>query len=165
MGVHLLTCILFSQGLVHMVYETRRADLKCRCQGTEVLPPLAPSCCICQGEKWLAQGSLTHTRLITFIGPTELSQAVVDAGAIPLLVLCIQEPEIALRRIAASALSDVSKHSPELAQTVVDAGAIAHLAQMILNPDAKLKVLFKLCFFPEELQPVFLLWLDIEKAY
>lgn len=67
----------------------------------------------------------------------------VDAGAVPLLVLCIQEPEIALKRIAASALSDISKHSPELAQTVVDAGAIAHLAQMILNPDSKLKVLKK----------------------
>eukprot|EP00069_Balaena_mysticetus_P019091 bmy_11950T0 len=91
------------------------------------------------GEKWLVQGSVTHTHLITFLGPTELSQAVVDAGAIPLLVLCIQEPEIALKRIAASALSDIAKHSPELAQTVVDAGAIAHLAQMILNPDAKLK--------------------------
>ncbi|PKK31910.1 hypothetical protein A306_00000034 [Columba livia] len=70
---------------------------------------------------------------------SELSQAVVDAGAVPLVVLCIQEPEIALKRIAASTLSDISKHSPELAQTVVDAGAIAHLAQMILNPDAKLK--------------------------
>ena len=52
----------------------------------------------------------------------------------------LQEPELSLKRIAASALSDISKHSPELAQTVVDAGAIAHLAQMILNPDAKLKV-------------------------
>lgn len=101
-------------------------------------------CCICQGEKWLAQGSVTHTHLITFLGPTELSQAVVDAGAVPLVVLCIQEPEIALKRIAASTLSDISKHSPELAQTVVDAGAIAHLAQMILNPDAKLKVHLKI---------------------
>jgi 3-methyladenine DNA glycosylase AlkD len=63
----------------------------------------------------------------------------VDAGAVPLLVLCIQEPEVSLKCIAASALSDICKHSPELAQTVVDAGAIAHLAQMILNPDAKLK--------------------------
>ena len=63
-----------------------------------------------------------------------------EAGALPLLVLCLQEPEVALKRIAASALSDVTKHSPELAQTVVDTGAIAHLAQMILNPDAKLKV-------------------------
>lgn len=75
-----------------------------------------------------------------FLLQSELSQAVVDAGAVPLLVLCIQEPEIALKRIAASALSDISKHSPELAQTVVDTGAIAHLAQMILNPDTKLKV-------------------------
>ena len=73
----------------------------------------------------------------------------VDAGAVPLLVLGIQEPELCLKRIAASALSDICKHSPELAQTVVDAGAIAHLAQMILNPDQKLKVKFLgrcLCF-------------------
>jgi hypothetical protein len=70
----------------------------------------------------------------------ELAQSVVDAGAVPLLVLCIQEPELALKRISASSISDIAKHSPELAQTVVDAGAIAHLAQMILNPDAKLKV-------------------------
>ena len=75
-----------------------------------------------------------------FVILPELAQAVVDAGAVPLLVLCIQEPELSLKRIAASALSDICKHSPELAQTVVDAGAIAHLAQMILNPDAKLKV-------------------------
>lgn len=99
--------------------------------------------CICLCENWLASVAHmhSHTHSLTFLGPTELSQAVVDAGAIPLLVLCIQEPEIALKRIAASALSDISKHSPELAQTVVDAGAIAHLAQMILNPDAKLKVM------------------------
>lgn len=37
-----------------------------------------------------------------------------DAGAVPLLVLCIQEPEIALKRIAASAMSDIAKHSPEV---------------------------------------------------
>lgn len=74
------------------------------------------------------------------VPPAALSQLVVDAGAAPLLVLCLMEPEIALKRIAASTLSDICKHSPELAQTVVDTGAIAHLAQMILNPDAKLKV-------------------------
>ena len=45
---------------------------------------------------------------------SELSQAVVDAGAVPLLVLCIQEPELSLKRIAASALSDICKHSPEV---------------------------------------------------
>ena len=37
----------------------------------------------------------------------ELSQAVVDAGAVPLLVLCIQEPELPLKRISASSLSDI----------------------------------------------------------
>ncbi|KAB0381695.1 hypothetical protein FD755_003612 [Muntiacus reevesi] len=78
-------------------------------------------------------------QLVYSLAEQNLSQAVVDAGAVPLLVLCIQEPEIALKRIAVSALSDIAKHSPELAQTVVDAGVIAHLAQMILNPDAKLK--------------------------
>lgn len=69
-----------------------------------------------------------------------LSQSVVDAGAVPLLVLCLVEPEIALKRIAASTLSNICKHTPELAQIAVDCGAIAHLAQMILDPDAKLKV-------------------------
>lgn len=39
----------------------------------------------------------------------------VDVGAVPLLVLCIQEPEIPLKRISASALSEIAKHSPELA--------------------------------------------------
>ena len=37
-----------------------------------------------------------------------------DAGAVPLLVLCIQEPELSLKRIAASGLSDICKHSPEV---------------------------------------------------
>jgi len=48
-----------------------------------------------------------------------LSQAVVDAGAVPLLVLCIQEPEMPLKRIAASALSDICKHSPEVVNKLV----------------------------------------------
>ena len=44
----------------------------------------------------------------------ELSQSVVDAGAVPLLVLCVQEPELGVKRIAASALSDIAKHTPEV---------------------------------------------------
>lgn len=71
---------------------------------------------------------------------TVLAQSVVDAGAVPLLLLCLQEPEMALKRIAASTLIEVCKHTPELAQAVVDNGAIAHLAQMILSKDTKLKV-------------------------
>ena len=69
----------------------------------------------------------------------ELAQTVVDAGAVPLLVLCFQEPEITLKRISASALSDICKHSPELAQTVVDAGAVALIAKDISHVDAPLK--------------------------
>ncbi len=64
---------------------------------------------------------------------------VVDAGAVPLLVLCVQEPELSLKRIAASSLSDIAKHTPELAQAVVDAGAVAYLAPLVINQDAKLK--------------------------
>lgn len=44
----------------------------------------------------------------------ELAQSVVDAGAVPLLVACIQEPDINVKRIAASALSDICKHTPEV---------------------------------------------------
>ena len=47
-----------------------------------------------------------------------------DAGAVVLLVLCVQEPELGLKRVAASALSDIAKHTPELAQAVVDAGKL-----------------------------------------
>ena len=63
----------------------------------------------------------------------------VDAGAVPLLVLCVQEPELSLKRIAASSLSDIAKHTPELAQAIVDAGAVAYLAPLVINQDAKLK--------------------------
>lgn len=43
------------------------------------------------------------------------------------------------QRVAASALSDIAKHSPELAQSVVDAGAVAFLAPLITSNDSRLK--------------------------
>lgn len=52
-----------------------------------------------------------------FVFPPELAQGVVDAGALAPLVLCLQEPELALRRIAASALSEIAKHTPEVRAT------------------------------------------------
>jgi hypothetical protein len=58
---------------------------------------------------------------------------------VPLLVLCVQEPELSLKRVAASALSDIAKHTPELAQVVVDTGAVPYLAPLLVNQDAKLK--------------------------
>jgi len=51
---------------------------------------------------------------VSLIRLSELAQAVVSSGAVPLLVLCNQEPELSLKRISASALSDISKHSPEV---------------------------------------------------
>ena len=59
---------------------------------------------------------ISHSMLFLFLFTTtvELAQAVVDAGAVPLLVLCIQEPELSLKRISASALSDICKHSTEV---------------------------------------------------
>merc|ERR1711920_463324 len=53
--------------------------------------------------------------------------------------ICFQEPELTLKRIAASSLSDICKHSPDLAQTVVDAGAVSLLAKDISHNDAPLK--------------------------
>jgi hypothetical protein len=45
---------------------------------------------------------------------TDLSQSIVDAGVLPHLVLCLQEPETTLRRVAASSLSDIAKHSAQV---------------------------------------------------
>lgn len=57
----------------------------------------------------------------------------------PLLVLSVQEPEVGLKRVCASALSDISKHSQELAHTVAAEGAVPHLSKMLTHRDAKLK--------------------------
>ena len=46
--------------------------------------------------------------------PVELAQNVVDSGAVPLLVICVQEPELSLKCIATSTLSDICKHGPEV---------------------------------------------------
>lgn len=62
----------------------------------------------------------------------------------PLLVLCLQEPELYIKQIGASAISDISKHSIELAQAVVDAGAIFFLVKTSANLDAKVKVIFNI---------------------
>ena len=89
---------------------------------------------------------MSDMRFPAWLPPTALSQAVVDAGAVPLLLLCLREPEMSLKRIAAATLNDICKHTPELAQAVVDNCAITHLSQLILNKDTKLKVRFMSCW-------------------
>ncbi len=70
---------------------------------------------------------------------THTHTPIVLTGAVPLLVLAVQEPELNLKRVAASALSDLAKHSPELGQVVVDAGGVSYLAPLLTHSDAKLK--------------------------
>lgn len=65
---------------------------------------------------------------------------VVTAGAVPLLVLCSQEPEVSLKQTAAFALGELAKHSAEQAQAVVDAGAVAYLAPLSQDQDVHLKI-------------------------
>jgi hypothetical protein len=74
-----------------------------------------------------------------------LAQAVVDSGAVPHLALCVQEPELPVKRAAVGCLADIAKHSLELAQAVADAGTIDHVAPLILSPDTKLKRNVCLC--------------------
>ena len=49
----------------------------------------------------------------------ELAQNVVDAGAVSQLVLGLQEPELSLKRISASTLSEIAKHSAEVCSCFV----------------------------------------------
>lgn len=84
-----------------------------------------------EGAAWAVGYTAKHS--------PDLAQQVVDAGAIPLLTLCMQEPELNLRQIAVNALSDIAKHNLELAQCVVDAGAVPHFAKNLSDQDEKLK--------------------------
>lgn len=55
--------------------------------------------------------------MVVFIVRVVLAQKVMfyfQLGAVPLLVLCVQEPEFNVKRIASSALSDIAKHTPEV---------------------------------------------------
>lgn len=62
------------------------------------------------------------------------------AGAVPILVLCLQEHEICLKQVATAALCDIVKHSVDLAQRAVDALCVSALLKAASNPDSKLKV-------------------------
>lgn len=75
-----------------------------------------------------------------------LAVAAAAAGALPPLVACLSPAADApgpVRRYAASALSDASRHSPELAAAVVQAGTVGAIAGLLRAPlvtnDARLK--------------------------
>lgn len=75
----------------------------------------------------------------------QLARSCVDFGILPLVILCLQEPELSIKQAAAGALSEIAKHSVELAQYVADGTAIIHLAKNLKNPDDKLKRLVLAC--------------------
>lgn len=77
--------------------------------------------------------------LFIYFSFVELAQKVVDAGAVQPLAACAQDPEVNLKRIAASSLGDIAKHSVILAQAVADSGAAQTLVSLVLHPDTKLK--------------------------
>uniref|UniRef100_A0A0A9YCP7 Sperm-associated antigen 6 n=1 Tax=Lygus hesperus TaxID=30085 RepID=A0A0A9YCP7_LYGHE len=56
-----------------------------------------------------------------------------------MLQLCLQEPEVCLKQIAASAIGDIAKHDGTLAQAVCDAGCLMVLAKCITYPSPRIK--------------------------
>ena len=64
---------------------------------------------------------------------------VVSAGALPLLMAAMQEPEPALKKAAAACIGEVAKHSPELAQAVVQAGGLSALTALMRHAEAKVR--------------------------
>jgi hypothetical protein len=69
----------------------------------------------------------------------ELAQAVVNAGALEPLVLCLEEHDPSVKEAAAWALGYIASHTAALAQAVVDAGAVALLVLCVQEPEISLK--------------------------
>lgn len=119
-----------SPELAHAVVESGAVDALVRCL-EEFDPSVKESAAWAIG--YIARHNAGNGWIFVVLIGSELAQAVVDAGAVPSLVLCVQEPELALKRISASALSDIAKHAPELAQVVVDAQAIPIMAPFVTS--------------------------------
>jgi len=68
-----------------------------------------------------------------------LATSLSDAGIVPLLVMCLEEPEPSLKRIATISLATIAKHSVSLAQSVVDAKALESFSVLLGSNDSKLK--------------------------
>lgn len=53
--------------------------------------------------------------------------------------MCLQEPEVSLKRASIDALSELAKHSEELAQVIVDGGAIKYIQNLMDFNDSIVK--------------------------
>jgi len=69
----------------------------------------------------------------------ELAQAVVDAGSLEALVLCLEEFDPSVKEAAAWALGYIASHTASLSQAVVDAGALPLLVLCLQEPELSLK--------------------------
>jgi 3-methyladenine DNA glycosylase AlkD len=69
----------------------------------------------------------------------ELAQAVVDAGSLEALVLCLEEFDPSVKEAAAWALGYIASHTASLAQAVVDAGTLPLLVLCLQEPEISLK--------------------------
>lgn len=69
----------------------------------------------------------------------DLAQAVVDSGALDVLVPCLEEFDPTVKEAAAWAVGYLAQHTPEVAQAVVDAGTVALLVLCIQEPEVSLK--------------------------
>jgi hypothetical protein len=74
----------------------------------------------------------------------DLAVAVVGAGALPILLGCLNgsAADSVVRRVAASTLADITAHSDSLAAQVVEEGGVAAIASQLRQPlanDARLK--------------------------
>lgn len=54
--------------------------------------------------------------------------------------LCLQEPEVCMKQIAAATMGDIVKHDASLSQALCDAGCISHLVRSLNHPNTSLKV-------------------------
>lgn len=95
-------------------------------------PPLPPF------QRFYKKAAAFVLRAVAKHSP-ELAQAVVDAGALEALVLCLEEFDPSVKEAAAWALGYIASHTADLAQAVVDAGAVPLLVLCIQEPEISLK--------------------------
>lgn len=62
-----------------------------------------------------------------------------SSHVLPLLVACLREPELSLKRTAAAALCEVAKHDEQLATAVVGAGTLPLVIGLLGHADTKLR--------------------------
>jgi len=87
----------------------------------------------------MGAGLYSKVKLLLYRHNESLARSVAESGCIQGIVLCLQEPDPNLKRIAALALNEIAKHSMDLAQIVIDGGAVPYLTQQINHHDAQLK--------------------------